>query len=257
MRVTAPWEVAPAAVPGHSFRVVADGSDTDGAYSVTEATSPVGAGVPPHIHDSAVECFFVLDGEYRLTVSGTTHEAHAGDFALVPRGAPHGFEVVGGTYGRAVVMFAPAGFETAFRRMPEIFGTPGEPGPLWAEINARFDTRLLPPGADVPPGPAAVTLPHEPGRSIINLADTGTGLGVSLRSDLATGGVWAIEPAVAAAWIVEGRYRFETQHSSYTAGEGEFISFGQAGPARAVSLTRTGRVLFLRTGEQESTWRPQ
>ena len=110
-------DVGAAEVPGHSFRVVADGVGTGGAYSLTEATSPAGAGVPFHVHDRAVECFYVLDGRYRLTVSGAEHEAGPGDFLLIPRGAPHGFEVLEGE-ARALVLFAPAGFEQVFRRMP-------------------------------------------------------------------------------------------------------------------------------------------
>src|ERR1700722_16664740 len=76
-QLVAPRDVdpAPAPAPGHCFRVVADGAGTGGAYILTEATSPAGAGVPFHAHDHAVECFYVLDGRYRLTVSGAEHEA--------------------------------------------------------------------------------------------------------------------------------------------------------------------------------------
>jgi quercetin dioxygenase-like cupin family protein len=69
----------------------------------------------------------VLAGDYLLTVSGRTYEVGAGGFALVPRGAPHRFTIVGEHTARAVVVFAPAGFEEVFRQMPDIFGSPGEP----------------------------------------------------------------------------------------------------------------------------------
>jgi len=93
------------------------------------------AAVGPHVHDAAVECFYVVEGSYRITVSGADHEITPGGFALVPRGAPHQFEVTGGQEGRTVVVFAPAGFESVFRKMPEISGTPGEPGPLWQRLD--------------------------------------------------------------------------------------------------------------------------
>jgi hypothetical protein len=57
LRVVVASDVLAAQVPGRSFRIVADALDTGGAYSLTEATSPPGARVPPHAHDSAVECF--------------------------------------------------------------------------------------------------------------------------------------------------------------------------------------------------------
>jgi quercetin dioxygenase-like cupin family protein len=244
VQVTAARDLVPAAVPGHSFRIVADAAGTGGAYSLTEATSPPGAGVPPHVHDGSVECFFVLDGSYRLTVSGTTYDADPGGFVLVPRGAPHQFEVVGTADARAVVLFAPAGFETVFRRMPEIFGTQGEPGPLWEAVNAQFDTRLLDPELDSFAGPPAVTAMSSPSL-LAGPAVTGTSLSLSLRSD-APGGSWAIDPGDAAAWIVEGCYRFDTPGGSFTLGEGEFISLDQTTPVRATALA-TGRALYLRT----------
>ena len=143
MWVAAARDIPPVAVPDHSFRIVADAASTGGAYSLTEATSPGGAGVPPHAHDNAVECFYVLNGTYRLTVSGATHETGPGGFVLVPRGAPHQFEVLSEDGGRAVVVFAPAGFESVFRWMPSVFGVPGEPGPIWSWFNAQHGTRLL------------------------------------------------------------------------------------------------------------------
>jgi len=132
-------DIPPAQVPGHTFRIVADGRATGGTYSLTDATSPLGASVPPHRHDDAVECFYILDGAYRFTVSGGTREAGAGGFSLIPRGASHQFEVVEGP-AQALVLFTPAGFEEVFRAMPAIFGTPAnrarcgsrptrEPGP--------------------------------------------------------------------------------------------------------------------------------
>lgn len=245
-RLLAARDVVPAEAPGHTFRVLADAATTDGAYSLTEATSPVGAGVPPHAHDDAVECFFVLDGQYRLTVGGTALVAGPGGFVLVPRSTPHQLEVIGEAEGRAVVVFAPAGFEEAFRAMPEIFGTPGEPGPLWEALNTKLNTRLLAPGDDLS-GPSPVIGPSPTGAltGLASPAQTGTGLSIQLRSDPVPAEVWDVEPSVTAIWIVEGRYRFDTPSHSFTASAGELVSPAPAEPMRAVSLGRTARALFL------------
>ena len=242
-------DVEPAVVPGHSFRVVADGSLTAGAFSLTEAESPKGAGVPPHAHDRSVECFYVLDGAYRLTVSGASHEAGPGGFVLVPRGAPHQFEVVEGP-ARALVLFAPAGFEEVFRQMPAIFGSPGEPGPVWARANTRAATRLLD-----GPGPGPDALVRSPGgrqAAPVTLADraaTGTGLRITLRDGDPLGARWAPGPSATAVYVLAGRYRFDLPGASTVVSADEYLALPLETPARALALSADSRALVLHLGD--------
>ncbi|MFC1439800.1 cupin domain-containing protein [Streptacidiphilus sp. N1-10] len=242
-------DIRPAAVPGHSFRVVADGSVTAGAFSLTESESPKGAAVPPHAHDRSVECFYVLDGAYRLTVSGASHEVGPGGFLLVPRGAPHQFEVVEGE-ARALVLFTPAGFEEVFRQMPAIFGTPGEPGPAWVRANAQAATRLL---DGTGPGPAALVRGPDGGRSDpVTLADggaTGTGLRISLHDGDPLGARWAPGPSATAVYVLAGRYRFDLPGASTVVAADEYLSLPQASAAQALALSAGGRALVLHSGE--------
>jgi quercetin dioxygenase-like cupin family protein len=250
MRVLTAADAAVAEVPGHAFRVLADAGSTGGRYSLTEATSPVGAGVPPHIHRGAVECFYVLAGDYRLTVSGQVHEAGPGGFLLVPRGAAHEFEVVGSQLARAVVIFSPAGFERCFRAMPEIFGTPGEPGPLWEHANLEQGTVLLAPDQPHPPGPAAVRVavgqPPADAASLATPAHTHTGLAIT-RHHLGRGRAWQAGEA-AAAWVLDGTVRVETAAGDVTARPGQLVTLdAAAGPARAVALTGAVTLLVLST----------
>jgi quercetin dioxygenase-like cupin family protein len=239
VRVVSAASVAEAAVPGHAFRVLADAGSTGGRYSLTEAASPVGAGVPPHIHRSAVECFYVLDGAYRLTVSGQAHEAGPGGFLLVPQGAAHQFEVTGGPLARALVIFSPAGFEQCFRAMPEIFGTPGEPGPLWERANRDQDTTLLAPGTPHPAGPAAVTAAAGQPGSVALLAgpaQTPAGLAVIVRR-LPRGHAWLADQG-SAAWVLTGALRVEGAAGDVTARTGQLVTLGCAAlPTRVVALT--------------------
>ena len=246
VRLIAALDVEAAEAPGHSFRVVADGAGTGGAYSLTEATSPAGAGVPFHAHDRAVECFYVLDGRYRLTVSGTRHEAGPGDFVLVPRGAPHGFEVLEGE-ARALVLFAPAGFEEVFRRMPEIFGTPGEPGPVWEEANRAADTRLL----DGPgPGPAALVRgvgTASGGTSrLAGPNATVTGLDIAVRYDPNSGAAWSPDGSATAVCVLAGRYLLVLPGQTLTAGPGDYVCLPRgAVPPWIVALAPDSRALVL------------
>ncbi|MDX6363850.1 MAG: hypothetical protein QOC85_2860 [Streptomyces sp.] len=251
-QVIAARDLDPVTVPGHAFRIITDGSGTGGAFSLTEAESPKGATVGCHAHDGAVECFYVLDGRYRLTVSGGTHELGAGGFLLVPRGAPHQFEVAEGP-ARALVLFAPAGFEEVFRRMPEIFGTQGEPGPLWEHVNSRARTRLL---ESTGPGPAALVRSRtgagsDPSGAPVTLADataTRTSLRIVLREGDTAGATWTPGPSATAVYVLAGRYRFDLPETGPAVGEGEYLALAHTPDARAVALTDGGRALVLELG---------
>jgi quercetin dioxygenase-like cupin family protein len=250
LQVISASDVTPAEVPGHSFRVLADAESTGGRYSLTEATSPPAASVPPHVHHRAVECFYVMEGEYRLTVSGLVHEARAGQFVLVPRGAAHQFRVEGSRTASAVVVFSPAGFEQVFRSMPEIFGTPGEPGPLWARLNADHDTDLLDDNPPVTGGPAAIAagspaprhrLP--PGQNLALPEHTRTGLALR-HVQHPRNQAWDLAPATSAVWILAGSYRFATPDIETTARTGQLVTFARAA-ARGVGLAHHNEALVL------------
>ena len=52
------------------MQVKADAATTGGVVSVLEATEPPGFGPPIHIHDDAAEAFYVLEGEYVMSLNG-------------------------------------------------------------------------------------------------------------------------------------------------------------------------------------------
>ena len=251
LRVLTAADAAGAEVPGHTFRVLADADSTGGRYSLTEAASPAGASVPPHVHHGAVECFYILEGDYRLTVSGTVHEAGPGEFLLVPRKAAHQFEVIGSRPARAVVIFSPAGFERCFRAMPEIFGTRGEPGPLWERANLEQDTALLAPDAPHPAGPDAVRVaagqPPGTATSLATAAHTHTGLAIT-RHHLPRGREWPPGEAVA-AWVLTGVVRVKTAVGDVIARPGQLVTFEAAAwPARVVAVM-DATLLILTTSQ--------
>jgi hypothetical protein len=199
--------------------------------------------VPPHAHDTAVEGFYVLAGTYRMTVSGTTHLVEPGGFVLVPRGASHRFEVVAGEPARAAVLFAPAGFESVFRAMPEIFGTRGEPGPLWTAANSDAGTRLL--DHDLIGPPAVLVASGESGQ-LAGPSVTGTTVRVALRHDPVPGTRWLVEPDTA-VWVLAGCYVFGGPQGACALRAGEFTTLGRGVRARA--MANGSRALHVRTGE--------
>ena len=241
---------------GHTCRVVADRASTGGGYSLTEATSAPGAGVPPHAHDDAVECFYVIEGEYRLTVGGAAHHLLSGDLLLVPRGAPHQFEVVGREPGRALEVFAPAGCGP-----PEVLGRPAAGGPRPGTIprgtSVPVSAEVPPVRPEVPrlPGPKAVVFAGanraarggggQPGAGPSPAEETRTTLVVSLRSDLVSGASWRLGPGTTALWVLAGRYRVETDAGPVPLGEGEVLPMEQVGDAVAVAAAPSSRALVL------------
>ncbi len=89
------------------MRVKADAPSTEGVVSVLEAREPPGFGPPIHIHDDAAEAFYVLDGEYVMSLDGVEHCCPAGSFVFIPAGVPHGFRV-GGVPSRKLNFYFPA-----------------------------------------------------------------------------------------------------------------------------------------------------
>jgi quercetin dioxygenase-like cupin family protein len=87
--------------------VKADAETTGGVVSVLEATEPPGFGPPIHVHDDAAEAFYVLEGEYLMSLNGDERRCPAGSFIFIPLGIPHGFRV-GDVPSRKLNLYFPA-----------------------------------------------------------------------------------------------------------------------------------------------------
>ncbi len=90
-----------------SMTVKAEAHDTGGAFSLLEATEPVGFGPPMHTHEDAAEVFYVLAGEYLIHLPDGEHLCPAGSFVYIPAGVVHGFRV-GRIASRKLNLYAPA-----------------------------------------------------------------------------------------------------------------------------------------------------
>ncbi|HEX4443709.1 MAG TPA: cupin domain-containing protein [Galbitalea sp.] len=246
--------VPPVMVPGHTFRILADSSATDGRFSMTEAVSPAGAFVGRHIHDDAVECFYVLEGQYDFNVSGNKQLVGPGSFALIPRGAPHEWQVAGQAKARTIVMFLPAGFESLFRLMPRIFALPGEPGgPVWDEENLKVGTRVLNPELPMPDGPAPIILPRPASdrsdqscvRTLADVEQTTVDLRISHRSDPTALESAESDETVIGAWIIKGHYRVELPHERVNLSARDYVQLPAGMPARIYPTTPGSSALIL------------
>jgi len=79
-------------LPANVTQLLAEGKDTNGAFSVIRASLEAGAdGARPHHHTKATELFFVISGAVDILVGEGVVTAGAGDVAVVAPGAMHAF----------------------------------------------------------------------------------------------------------------------------------------------------------------------
>jgi quercetin dioxygenase-like cupin family protein len=87
------------------WSIVDDGGPAVHTGFGVNALEPGGA-VPAHVH-SYEECFYVLNGEVVLQTPEGAHRFVAGDYGLVPVGAPHAWRCDGSTRAQWADMLAP------------------------------------------------------------------------------------------------------------------------------------------------------
>ena len=88
--------------------------DTGGALFVLEQANGKKGGPPRHLHHGVDELFYSIDGEYIVEVGSERVHLKPGDCVLGPREIPHAWAFVGGSPGRLLISFAPAGKMEAF-----------------------------------------------------------------------------------------------------------------------------------------------
>jgi len=143
---------------GAVVSIVADGTATGGALTVTEIDAPPSYENNLHTHPPN-ELFYVLSGEMTLYVDREPHRLTEGMTGFVPSNRPHGFRVDSDDPLRVLAIFAPAGMADFFREVgtrTETRTIPEYHGPTEADLermavaSAKFDMqRLGPPTVDV------------------------------------------------------------------------------------------------------------
>ncbi len=88
--------------------------DTGGALFVLEQSNQKKGGPPRHLHHDVDELFYSLEGDYIVEVGSERFYLKTGDCVLGPREIPHAWAFAGGSAGRLLISFAPAGRMEAF-----------------------------------------------------------------------------------------------------------------------------------------------
>lgn len=134
---------------GEPTIIKTDGTESGGAYALRENAVPAGfSDVPYHIHHTAEEAFYVLEGQMTVFTPAGTQEAPAGAFVLIPRGTPHAFANHGATPLRWLTFISPAWVSAWIEEESALVQSDGneEPDPdRQAAIYAKYGLEIIGP----------------------------------------------------------------------------------------------------------------
>jgi quercetin dioxygenase-like cupin family protein len=86
-----------------------------GRVAAIEVVTPAGVpGPPPHHHEDADECFYVIAGRLGVMLGEQWRSMGPGEYLNVPRGSVHSFRNDGPGDVRVITGFEPQGFERFF-----------------------------------------------------------------------------------------------------------------------------------------------
>lgn len=112
-----------------AFKVVPQ--DGDGVL-ILENTFHAPGGPPRHLHYEQDEWFYPVEGEFIVEVGQERMRLRPGDSLLAPRKVPHVWTYVGGTRGRMLIAFLPAGkMDAFFREVTKANAMPAQDPELW------------------------------------------------------------------------------------------------------------------------------
>ncbi|MFG1922312.1 quercetin 2,3-dioxygenase [Cryptosporangium sp. NPDC048952] len=113
------------------FTVLLSGDETNGQFGMMTADCPSGNVIPTHSHHKTHETFYIVEGKVRVFVEGsdgtkTSSLLLPGDFAYVPAGRPHAYQV---EEAARILGTVSGGFERFFQHMghPTDHGTREQP----------------------------------------------------------------------------------------------------------------------------------
>jgi len=105
--------------------------DNNGIF-IIENTFHEKGGPAKHLHYDQDEWFYAVEGEFLLEVGQERFRLKPGDSALAPRKIPHVWAYTGGSRGRMLIAFMPAGkMEAFFREVTKANAMPPQDPELW------------------------------------------------------------------------------------------------------------------------------
>lgn len=121
-----------------TFKVLPE--QTGGAYAVLEQEVLPGHGPPLHVHRHETEIFYILEGQFELTIGGQKVSCSAGAIAVGPRHIPHTFRNVGPAPGKLLLTVIPGRFANYF---VDVDGLPDHDRERIRALGAKYDVEIL------------------------------------------------------------------------------------------------------------------
>jgi quercetin dioxygenase-like cupin family protein len=112
-----------------SFKVTP--RDSQGIFIIENSFREKG-GPARHLHYEQDEWFYAAEGVFHFEVGGQKLQLNPGDSLFAPRQVPHVWAYAGGTGGRILIAFMPAGkMEAFFREVTKANAMPPQDPDLW------------------------------------------------------------------------------------------------------------------------------
>lgn len=127
-------------VLGGRTRFLVAPQDVGDAYAILEQVIPAGHGPPLHVHRHETEVFYVVDGEFEITIGGQVVRAGPGSSACCPRDIPHTFRNVSDQPARLHLTIIPGRFGRYFQDVDAI--PDGDRDAIRALV-ASYDVEIL------------------------------------------------------------------------------------------------------------------
>jgi quercetin dioxygenase-like cupin family protein len=129
-------------LPGIVFKVAA--AQAAGSFSIVEHPYQPGVLIPPHVHDTADQVTFVIEGEVGIRVGDDTFQAAAGAYVIKPRGIPHTHWNATRHPARVMEITTPGEFESFFDELGALLAAGGSrDAAALNQIGERHATHFL------------------------------------------------------------------------------------------------------------------
>jgi len=128
---------------GLDMKVLLTTEATGGAMAVLMAWHKPGEGPPDHVHYTRDEVFFILEGNYELTIAERTATAGPGTIAFIPRGVVHRFKNVGDAPAGMLDWSLPGGQDHFFKAISDLAARGGFTLETAMAASKAFDTNFL------------------------------------------------------------------------------------------------------------------
>jgi quercetin dioxygenase-like cupin family protein len=144
-KILHPSEIDSVELGGFGARFMIGAEDTDGSFALVEhPTQPRALGSPLHKHANEDEYTLVLEGRVGVQLGDEVVSGEPGDLIFKPRGQWHAFWNPSNELTRILEVISPAGFETYFADLGEVFAAgPPDPEKLGA-VAAKYELEVDP-----------------------------------------------------------------------------------------------------------------